>query len=285
VKRALLTFALALAACGSSTLPVATGEFISPNGIAATSAGDRDLLFIANEGRDSMRALQLCLTPLDGGPGVPCPANQDLQFVPAPIRVFPATIETANRPRRLAGARLSRADQSTTGAVLAVGDDDTMRMVDARNLVDAADGGTAMPVLSFPLDSPAADVVAENRLDATFVEISAPAGQTVTAFVATLGSAAAPPQLRVYQIGVDAQGGATVATLTGQCTLSPVLPRKLATIPGGGDRVYVADGAGDGVVAVAKVGIPAPSATPAACPIDRISAGGRSVRSVSVIGA
>jgi len=303
VKRALPCLAVLIAACSTALTPVATGEFASPSGLAVASGGDRDLLFIANEGRDNLRALQLCRGPLDGGaPQDSCPAREHLQFLPAPIRVFPATIETANRPRRLASVRLSRLDptQSPAGVVLAVGADDTLRVVDARNLVEAAnhtplpDGGTvtAMNVLSAHLpfltadagvlSSPAADVVAENPLDPNGLEMSAPSGQTVTAFAATLAEGTAPAQLLRFQVGLDANGAATLPTLTGQCTLDPVVPRKLAAIPGGGDRVYIADGAGDGVVSVAKASIPAPSSTPAACTLVRIGAGGRSARSVSV---
>jgi len=83
-------------------------------------------------------------------------------------------------------------------AILAVGADDTLRLLDGRNLLDATDGGTALPVQSMPIGSPGADVVAENPLDPTFGETSAPAGQTTTAFVATLGNATAPAGLWNY---------------------------------------------------------------------------------------
>ena len=294
----LFVLALALAACNNNLTPVATGAFEAPSGLTVTSGGDRDLLFIANEGRDGLRALQMCLSPLDGGTPLPdggaavdpCPATQDLQFVPAPIRVFPGSIETGDRPRRLAGVRLSRPDGSPTGVVLAVGADDQLRVVDARNLVEAAnhvalpDGGTATPapLLALQLDSPGADVVAENPLDATLYEASAPAGQTAAAFVATVAQGATKAELLMLQVGVDAQGAAMVPVVTGKCTLDPVVPRKLAVVPGGGDRVYIADGFGDGVVWVTKASIPAPSATPAACTVVRVGAGGRATRSVAV---
>ena len=288
----LLVLALALGACSSNITPVATGEFAAPSGLAITSGGDRDLLFIANEGKDSLRALQLCLSPLDGGTGAapdPCPQKESLQFVPAPVRVFPASIETGDRPRRLAGVRLSRLDGSKTGVVLAVGVDDQLRVVDARNLVEATnhtvlDGGTTSPrpVLAVQLDSPGVDVVAETALDAAGLEVGAPPGQTASAFVATVAQGAAKAELLLLKVGVDAQGAATAPVIAGQCTLDPVVPRKLAVVPGGGDRVYIADGAGDGVVWVAKASIPAPSATPAPCTVVRIAAGGRSARSLAV---
>ena len=294
----LLVLALAIAACGSNARPVATGEFAAPSGLAITSGGDRDLLFIANEGRDNLRALQICLSPLDGGTPLPdggaavdsCPKAENLQFVPAPIRVFPATIETGDRPRRLAGVRLSRPDGSPTGVVLAVGADDQLRVIDARNLVESAhhtvlDGGvTAAPskVLALQLDSPGVDVVAETLLDAANLEVGMAPGLTATAFVATVAQGAVKAELLMLQVGVDAQGAAMLPVVVGQCTLDPVVPRKLAVVPGSGDRVYIADGAGDGVVSVLKAGFPAPAATPAACAVARIPAGGRPARSVAV---
>jgi hypothetical protein len=289
VKHALIAFAL-LTACGTSLTPVATGEFEGPSGLAFTSAGDRDLLFVANQGRDDLRALQLCTALLgflpDGGPD-PCnPVDQ--QFLPAPIRVFPATIETGGRPRRLAGVRLTRPDGSNTGVMLAAGADDFLRMVDARNLLEASNNTAAIrPVLETPLPAVAVDVVAENPLDATGLEVGGPAGQPATAFAATAAPAGGQAQLLMLSIAMDESGAPQAPTVVGQCTLDPVVPMKLATIPGGdalpgGDVIYIADGAGDGVVAVKKSDIPAPSATPPACTMDRISAGGRQVRSVSV---
>ena len=96
LKRLLAAAAVAaLAACSNTTTPVATGEFAAPSGLAVTSGGDRDLLFIANEGHDNLRALQLCTsdggTFADGGKDT-CPPQENLQFVPAPIRVFPAVV-------------------------------------------------------------------------------------------------------------------------------------------------------------------------------------------------
>ncbi|TMA13345.1 MAG: hypothetical protein E6J84_12420, partial [Deltaproteobacteria bacterium] len=93
-----LIAAVAVVACTSNPFNVATGEFTAPSGLAATAAGDRDLLFVANTGRDGLRALQLCNAPLflDGGvdPADTCPKSEHAQFIPAPIRLFPALIET-----------------------------------------------------------------------------------------------------------------------------------------------------------------------------------------------
>lgn len=284
MKRVLLGLLFAIA-CGTSVIRVASGQFAAPTGLAVASAGDRDVLFIANEGRDNLRALQICSGPLlpDGGPApTTCPASQDFQFVPAPIRVFPGTVEVADRPRRLAGLRLSRADQTNTGGVLAVGADSTVRVVDARDLVEAT-GGKARPALSLDLPAPAVDVVAENPIDpASGLEINAPAGQTATAFVATVPQGTTPAQLLLLQVGLDDQGLVAKPVIAGKCALGAVLPRKLAVVPGGGDRVYIADGKGDGVAVVAKSSIPAPAEPPPACALDRIPAAGRSVQSVSV---
>src|SRR5207237_4538660 len=135
-SRSLLGAALLASGCSSTTAPTPIGEFTSPTGITSTSAGDRDLVFIANTARDGLRALQLCKTALlaDGGvdPADTCPAKEHIQFIPGPIRVFAATIETENRPVRLAGARLiwtgAAADAGNLGVALAVGADDTMRV-------------------------------------------------------------------------------------------------------------------------------------------------------------
>src|SRR5260221_1724499 len=118
------------------------------------------------------------------------------------------------------------------------------------------------------------------------METSAPAGQTATAFAATVAEGTVAAQLLMFQVGLDANGAAMQPALSGQCTLPPVAPRKLAIVPGGGDRVYIADGAGDGVVFVTKASIPAAAGTPstasAPCTAVRIGAGGRATRSVAV---
>src|SRR5438067_13104839 len=130
-----LIAAVAVVACTSNPFNVATGEFTAPSGLAATAAVDRDLLFVANSGRDGLRALQLCNAPLflDGGvdPADTCPQNEHGQFVPSPIRVFPASIETGDRPMRVAGVRLNQTDGGAAGVALVAG------------LPAAADAGSA----------------------------------------------------------------------------------------------------------------------------------------------
>ena len=283
MTRSLLCTLLLAAACNSTTPNAPSGEFTSPAGIGATGAGDRDLVFIANSGRDSLRALQLCNGPLlaDGGvnPADTCPPKENGQFIPAPIRVFPADIQTGERPMRVAGVRLSRADLSAAGVALAVGVDTTVAAVDARTLLDTVGSpGTApRPVEHLDLGSRTVDVVAANPVQADpanpqfDLEVPAAPGIPVTAFVATQS------ELLVLDVALDANGFAQPPSVRARCTLSPVVPTKLALVPGSDARVYVADGAGDGVVSIATSGIAG-----GPCTMDRISAGGRSVRSISL---
>ncbi len=186
MRGALVCAAMLAAACGSSLITTATGEFSSPSGAAATAAGDRDLLFIANAGQDSLRALQICNHPLrtDGGvdPADPCPAADNLQFVPAPIRVFAASVETGNRPLRVAGARLTRSDGIPAGVALSVGVDSTVAIVDAYAVVQRADGGVpsqadggAAPLVTrVDVQAQAVDVAVANPLNDRLVETSPP---------------------------------------------------------------------------------------------------------------
>ena len=103
MRRKLAAAALALAACSNTTAQISSGEINAPIGLATTSAGDRDLLFIANSGKDGLIALQLCNGPtlLDGGvdPADTCKPEENAQFIPGPIRVVPATIETSDGKR------------------------------------------------------------------------------------------------------------------------------------------------------------------------------------------
>jgi hypothetical protein len=284
--RLLLPCAALLAfACSSTPITTATGEFTSPTGLGATVAGDRDVLFIANSGQDSLRALQICNHPLlvDGGvdPGDPCPANQHLQFVPAPIRVFPANVETGNRPLHVAGARLSRSDGIPAGVALSVGADSTVAIVDAYGLVQRADGGVPLQsdggpaplVTQLDVQAQTVDVAAANPLDSNrLIETSAPAGSTVTAYVVTLA-----PELIRLDVGLDAANLPQV-TVHSRCTLDPgTVPARIA-VPAGSDAdVYIADvGAAGGVIHVPRAGIAG-----GACTSNRISAGGRRVRSVA----
>jgi len=277
--RCLMCAALLAAACNSTPLNAGSGELTSPTGIAATGAGDRDLLFIANTGRDGLRALQLCNRALRSNnskdPSDSCPENENGQFIPAPIRVFPAAIDTGEHPLRVAGARFSRADGSGAGVALATGVDNHVAVVDARSLLDAQQrpGTSPRPIAQLDVGDLAIDVVAANPVDpGTLVETSKPAGSTVTAFVATRS------ELLVLDVGLGPDGFAQLPAIGGRCTLAPVVPTKLAVVPGSDASVYVADGAGDGVVSVPTTSIRAGGA----CTMDRISAGGRSVRSIAL---
>jgi len=272
------------AACGSTPITTATGEFSAPTGMGATSAGDRDILFIANSGQDSLRALQLCNHPLltDGGvdPADTCPTNENFQFVPAPIRVFPVNVETGNRPLRVAGARLTRTDGIPGGVALSVGANSKVAIVDAYSLVPHADGGVSLQadggiapsVTQLDVQGQTVDVATANPLDSRLVETAAPAGSTVTAYVATLA-----PELIWLDVGLDAKNLPQV-TVHARCTLEPgTVPARIA-VPSGSDAdVYIADlGAKGGVIHVPKTGIAG-----GACTSNRIAAGGRRVRSVA----
>ncbi|MCA1828110.1 MAG: hypothetical protein ABR567_16745 [Myxococcales bacterium] len=281
--RALFIAALAAAlACNSTQTVFAGGQFVSPTGLAVTTAADRDILFVANQGQDNLRALQLCNRALfpDGGvdPADTCPRNEDQQFLPGKIRVFPANIETRDRPLHLAGARLLQADGGATGAVLAVGADTNVRVVDARNLVDATHGrADAGAVMTVPLGGPVADVVAINAVDVNGIEVGSPA---VTALAVTLGP---PAQLVALSVGVDPDGGVATPAVVGQCTLDRVVARRIAVAPGG-DTAYIADGASDGGDGVVTVAIPT-IAVGGACTMNRIKTGltpPRPARSVAV---
>ena len=287
MNRALLLLPLLAIACSTNASTVGVGQFNAPTGLAATGAGDRDVMFVANTGRDGLRALQLCNGPLllDGGidPADTCPTNQDRQFVPAPIRVFPTTVETGERPMRIAGVRLSRADGSSAGVALVTGADSSLAIVDARTLIETqSTGGAPRPVLHLDLAGPApdggtlesqlVDVVAANPVDPEVdIEVSAAPGRTVTAFVATRS------ELVVLDVGLDASGFAQVPSIRARCTLGPVVATKLAVVPGDDAQVFVADGAGDGVVSIQTASVAGGS-----CTVDRFTAGGRQVRSVAL---
>jgi hypothetical protein len=284
MTRALLAALLLAAACSTTPNVLAIGQFNAPTGVSATGTGDRDIVFIANSGRDSLRALQICNHALlpngKTAPGDTCPSDQNGQFIPAPIRVFPASIETGERPLRVAGVRLQRADRTPAGVALAAGADTTVAVVDALALLRAQDapGAQAPHVLLDPFDAGArtVDVIAANPVDPEFdYETAADPGAPVTAFVAT------ETHLIALNVALDANGVAQAPTELGRCALAPVLPTRLAVVPGSDARVYVADGAGDGVVSIEKSSILAgPAGGP--CTMDRISAGGRTVRSIAL---
>ena len=287
MNRALLLLPLLAIACSTNASTVGVGQLNAPTGLAATGAGDRDVMFIANTGRDGLRALQLCNGPLllDGGidPADTCPTNQDRQFVPAPIRVFPTTVETGERPMRIAGVRLSRADGSSAGVALVTGQADAQVSSAKATLIETqSTGGASRPVLHLDLAGPApdggtlesqlVDVVAANPVDPELdIEVSAPPARTVTAFVATRS------ELVVLDVGLDASGFAQVPSIRARCTLGPVVATKLAVVPGDDAQVFVADGAGDGVVSIQTA-----SVAGGPCTVDRFTAGGRQVRSVAL---
>jgi hypothetical protein len=276
-----LALLLLLAACNTTNPNTAIGEFSSPTGIGATGAGDRDLVFIANSGRDSVRALQLCNHPLllDGGvdPADTCSNDINGQFIPAPIRVFPAAIETGDRPVRVAGVRLSQPDGGAAGVALVAGATSSIAMVDGLSLVQSVTDPAAAPrVDQIDAGARTVDVVASNQVDGDLaLEVATPPGPPgVTAFVAT------ETDLQVFSIAVDPATGRPIVP-TGpiaSCTLGPVTPIQLALVPASDAQVYVADGAGDGVVV-----IPKPTTFGGPCDTtNRISAGGRSVRSLAL---
>lgn len=289
-----LVLALALAAaCSSTPLPPAGGQFIGPSGIAAASAGDRDVLFIASAGGDELKALSVCTTPAlaDGGvdPSSTCPRTEDFQFVAAPIRVVPASIQSPNRPVRIAGARLKRPDGGNNGAAIVAGAESALRVIDAKNLIDAMNHVTAStPAMRVALDAPAVDVIAANP-----VVNGLPSGAPdVLLFAATRPAGATPAQLVVLDLKTDASGAVQAPTVVKRCALDPVSPRKLAIVPGTNlaaspgpnDNVYVADGAGQGgVVQIATASIPAAGAALSPCTITRrLSSGLRPVRSLAL---
>jgi hypothetical protein len=340
MKRALLAAAaLTLAACGSNTANIGSGQFISPTGLTVAKGADRDVIFVAGTGRNGLRALQVC-EQIDNSGNITANCDSNLQFVPGPIRVFPANVETNNRPLRLAGVRLTQngpppdagfslggtfpaalPDAGDLSAVLVVGADETMRVVDTQNLLDSvnaplllADGGTfAQQPQAVSLGAVAADVVADNPIlvhdqDAgaptTIDEDTVKGGDVVSAFVATVANGTTPPQLLRFDVTLDPNNRLRpVVKPNGSCTLDGVVPTRLAIAPqenpnpnvdacpaGGGpgtpgciavptDDIFVGDAKGDGVVRVARASLTAAGGT---CAMTRVSAGGRSVKSLAL---
>jgi predicted small secreted protein len=159
MKRALLLAAFTAAAC-SNTVILGSGQFVAPTGLAVVPAADRDLIFVAGTGRDGLRALEIC-EGINSDDNVTNTCPEDLQFVPGPIRVFPANVETNDRPLQLAGAWLNLpvpalpdggpAPVTPQGVVLVVGANKSVRFVDAKNLLDATAGDAG---LTEPLTRP-----------------------------------------------------------------------------------------------------------------------------------
>jgi hypothetical protein len=315
MKRALLAAAaLASAACGSNNINVGSGQFLAPTGLAEVPATDRQLIFVAGTGRDGLRALQICEAQ-DSSGNVVVTCDSNLQFVPGPIRVFPANVETGNRPLRLAGVHLGVAQDGgfasdgtpldggepiDFGAAAVVGADQTMRIVDAQALLNAvaspgADAGVPQVV---QLGGVAVDVVADNPVNPAS-DIIQSSTTDVSVFVATVPVGTTPGQLQRIKISLDANNH-PVPTPAGSCTLDGVLPTRLALAPneipafdliqpncqsdGTGclpnptNDIFVADGAGDGVVRVARSSLDVGGT----CSMTRVSAGGRSVKSLAL---
>lgn len=277
MKHIALPGLLALVACGSNPSVIPAGDFSGPSGLAVAPLRDRDLLFVANQGSDELRAMTLCTAP--AGPSNTCSPNEDLQFLPAPLRLFAGSIvQVGERPLRLAGAPLLASDNTPHGAVLVVGSDPAVHVVDAANLFAASRDKTiqaqAPTILGLP-DLPV-DVVA------TDVQ-----GTAVTAVVATQAGIGVPAALTVLNVAIGATGLAA-ANPTQRCAIDFV-PARLALVPGEGglvsvtDRrprfVYVADGTpdgtpggiGDGAVEVSVPDIPVFSGAAAIlpCPVTR----------------
>jgi len=280
VRRLLRVLPLAaILACGSNPSVIPSGDFSGPTGLAFAPLPERDLLFVANQGANEMRALVLCNAP----PGTPtsCTPNEDGHFLPAPVRLFAGSILAGQRPLRLAGARLTDATSALHGAVLVAGtglsdkagNPPVLRVFDAANLF-AASRKLAKA------EPPQETVLPGEPIDVVTADV--PAGvqaSTVTAVVATQAPPGGLAALTVLTVSIDGNGLAQ-ATRTKQCTID-FMPTRLALIPGGKDdvdtpggqpkHVYVADGTpggtpggkGDGAVEVSVPDIPdmPPSAT------------------------
>jgi len=296
VKRLVRLAPLAAAlACGSNPSIVPSGDFSGPTGLAIAPLPDRDLLFVANQGANELRAITLC----NSAPGVPttCSSGEDQQFLPAPIRVFAGSIVAGERPLRLAGARLQDGTGDAApahGAVLVAGSEPELRVVDAANILAASQNRvTAKPPTVLKLPDAPVDVVA--------TDVSGP---SVTAVVATQAPVGGNAALTVLTVSVNGTTGLAEATATQRCAIDFV-PTRLALIPGamrtgavpGAGRdpdmddlsngipkhVYVADGTpggtpggtGDGAVEVTVAAIPLlppgapPSFNPGPCPTTR----------------
>jgi hypothetical protein len=273
VKRAALAIVAAALACSSNPSTIPAGDFSGPSGLAVAPLTDRDLLFIANQGSNELRALNLCHT------GQPSCGNQDLQFLPGPIRVFAGSILTGERPVRLAGIPLSDAQITSSnpnpnhGAVLVTSlgaVDSSGATVPALQLFDAANLFAASQSKANPAAAPQVIPLADPPVD---VVASTAPNTTVTAFAVSQPSGGSPTGT-LSLLTVTVAAGLAQATLTSQCALD-FAPTRLALIPGRDDFVYVADGTaggtpggtGDGMVEIATASIA--GAAGGACPIVR----------------
>lgn len=261
-----LATALAGLACGSNPSVIPAGDFSGPSALAIAPVADRDLLFVANQGSNELRAIMLCTAA--AGTATTCSDQDDQQFLPAPIRLFPGSIDAGQRPLRLAGARLTTADGTPHGVVLVAGVDQFVRVIDAASVFAASrDRTIASPILPVDVVDPPVDVVTADAQ-----------GPSITAIVATQPAAGTPGALTVLAVTLGANG--PVVTKTQRCALD-FLPTRLAVVPGdvGPTLVYVADGTpngtpggiGDGAVEVSVPAIPAiaGAGAPPACPVTR----------------
>ncbi|MFL5363515.1 MAG: hypothetical protein ACJ78U_21315 [Myxococcales bacterium] len=256
------------AACGSTPVITVGATFQSPSAVAVTWAEDRDLIFVANSAGDDMTAMTMCtqVKVADGGYqdnfGNPipntCTETEDQQLLPGPIRVFPGSITTGERPTRIAGMRLLGPPTATNpnpafGAVLVAGLDTAtdggvrhepvVRMIDANNILDLSrrkPGAVLRPPVDIALPSPPVDVVASET-----------PGHHVRAFVVTQAPTG-PAVLTSFDATTE---NGPVIVPSARCTLDLVATR-LALVPGTDDllpgeggpaHVYVADGTPDGV--------------------------------------
>ncbi|MFL5377588.1 MAG: hypothetical protein ACJ787_06705 [Myxococcales bacterium] len=256
------------AACGSTPVITVGATFQSPSAVAVTWAEDRDLIFVANSAGDDMTAMTMCtqVKVADGGYqdnfGNPipntCTETEDQQLLPGPIRVFPGSITTGERPTRIAGMRLLGPPTDTNpnpafGAVLVAGLDTSsdggvrhepvLRMIDANNILDLSrrkPGAVLRPPVDVALPSPPVDVVASET-----------PGHHVRAFVVTQAPTG-PAVLTSFDATTE---NGPVIVPSARCTLDLVATR-LALVPGTDDllpgeggpaHVYVADGTPDGV--------------------------------------
>jgi hypothetical protein len=251
--------ALALVGCGSNPSVIPAGDFSGPTGLAVAPLADRDLLFIANQGSNELRAMSLCTAP--AGTSSTCSSTEDQQLLPAPIPLFPGSITVGQRPVRLAGAPLTAAGNTPHGAVLVIGSDKFLRVVDAASVFAAS--------RTKPVQAGLPQQVALPEIPVDVVAGDVP-GPSVTAVVATLAGTGVPAALTVFDVALDAKGVATPSAPRQQCALDFV-PGRLALVPGlaapdGRPQfVYVADGTpdgtpggtGDGAVEFSVAAIPA----------------------------
>ncbi len=275
----------AILACGSNPSVIPSGDFSGPTGLAIAPLPDRDLLFVANQGANELRAIILCNAPPNTT--TTCTANEDRQFLPGPIRLLAGSILVGERPLRLAGVPLLDGAGVKHGAVLVAGSESAVHVVDAANLF-AASRDKTVPFAD-PRDDARTVMLPAPPVDVVAAETP---GSTVTAVVATEAPAGGSAALTVLTVSLDA-GGLAHAEPTQQCAIDFV-PMRLALIPGklatpgvpqddldangNPKHVYVADGTpggtpggqGDGAVEVSIPDVPA--CAPAGC-VPSIGAG------------